>query len=188
MRTGRVLAAGLALGVIAGAAAAGPLEDGCKAMHGRDYERAVRVLGPLAKQGNAVAQFNLAVMLDEGLGLPQNYDQAFKWYRRAAEQGLVEAMYVTSYFYRQGRGRQQNTVEALKWINLAASAGLPHADAERKEQEDQMTRAAIAEGQARSLAWLARHRQPWACPKDSCPRPTWLPKPEWFSPFYWYAL
>ena len=44
-----------------------------------------------AEQGDAVAQFNLGVMYDEGDGVPQDYATALKWYRLAAEQGHADA-------------------------------------------------------------------------------------------------
>jgi hypothetical protein len=40
-----------------------------------------------ADQGNADAQFCLAVMYNEGRGVPHDPGQAVSWYRRAAEQG-----------------------------------------------------------------------------------------------------
>lgn len=169
-------------------ARAGAFADGNAAMHRRDYAAALELLGPLAQDGNAVAEYNLGYLFDQGAGVPQNYAEALKWYKRAAEQGLVEAQYVVSYFYRRGRGLQQNTVKAHMWMNLAASGGLPHAAVELQEQEDQMDRARIAEAQRRAVKWLAGHRRPWVCPKNSCPRPSWLPKADWNSPFYWYGL
>jgi len=52
-----------------------------------DYATALREWGPLAKQGNARAQFNLGLMYDKGHGVPQNYETAVKWFTLAAEQG-----------------------------------------------------------------------------------------------------
>jgi uncharacterized protein len=169
-------------------AKAGPLDDGNAAMHRKDFAAALELLGPLARDGNAIAQFNLGFLFDEGLGVPQNHMRAFNWYLKAANQGLIQAQYVVSYYYRRGRGMQQNTVEALMWIDLAASGGLPHADIELQEQEDQMTRAAIAEGQRQAARWLANHPRPWACPQGYCPRARWLPIADWNWPFYWYGL
>ena len=40
-------------------ASAGPLESGVAAQNGADYATALRLLSPLAEQGNAIAQFNL---------------------------------------------------------------------------------------------------------------------------------
>ena len=37
-----------------------------------------------AEQGDATAQYNLALMYDNGRGVPQDYVQAHKWYNLAA--------------------------------------------------------------------------------------------------------
>ena len=51
---------------------AGPLEDANAAMKRRDYASALRLIRPLAEQGNANAQYNLGVFYDNGLGVPQD--------------------------------------------------------------------------------------------------------------------
>ena len=40
-----------------------------------------------ANQGDANAQFNLALLYYHGVGTPQDSKQAFNWYTKAAEQG-----------------------------------------------------------------------------------------------------
>ena len=44
-----------------------------------------------AKQGDAVAQYNLGVCYDDGEGVEQDKQKAVEWYTKAAEQGLAEA-------------------------------------------------------------------------------------------------
>ena len=39
-----------------------------------------------AEQDNASAQFNLKHMYVNGIGVPQNYQSAIKWFSKAAEQ------------------------------------------------------------------------------------------------------
>jgi len=53
-------------------AAAGPSEDADAAVKKRDYATAVRLIRPVAEQGNANAQYNLGVFYDNGLGVPQD--------------------------------------------------------------------------------------------------------------------
>ncbi|MBC93316.1 MAG: hypothetical protein CMM38_06705 [Rhodospirillaceae bacterium] len=50
-----------------------------------------RKLVAQAKQGNADAQFTLAVMYENGDGVPRDEKTAMKWYRLAAEQGHDDA-------------------------------------------------------------------------------------------------
>src|SRR5689334_23832199 len=73
------------LATMAVPARAGPLED-AKAAHERgDDDTAVRLIRPLADQGNAIAEFDLGMMYDAGLGVPLDHAEAAQWYRRAAE-------------------------------------------------------------------------------------------------------
>ena len=170
------------------AAAAGSLEIGVSAYGHGDYRRAFTVLKPLAHRGNAIAQFNVGLMYDEGKGVPQSFALAFKWYARAAENGLAQAQYTLGYNYRWGRGVKQNVVRAHKWLNIAASSGVRHADQERYDEEQVMTRAQIAEAQSLAVTWRARHPRVLHCGPRQCARPSWLPKADWYSPFYWRGL
>ena len=61
---------------LAAPVAAGPLEDATAAYDRGDYATALRLLRPLADQGDAIAQFNLGLMYDQGQGVPQNYAEA----------------------------------------------------------------------------------------------------------------
>jgi TPR repeat protein len=79
-----------------------------------------------ADQGDANAQFNVGSMYDDGLGVPQNYKEALKWYRLAADQGNAAAQYNIGRGYYIGK----NYTEALKWYRLSADQG--DADAQCK--------------------------------------------------------
>ena len=71
----------------AGSVAAGPLEDADVAVKRRDYATAVRLIRPLAEQGDATAQYNLGVFYDNGLGVPQDHVSAYMWFSLSASQG-----------------------------------------------------------------------------------------------------
>ena len=58
-----------------------------------DYETSYKLFLPLAEQGDAEAQCNLGVMYYEGIGVPQYYEEAIKWYRLAAEQRHERAQF-----------------------------------------------------------------------------------------------
>jgi uncharacterized protein len=66
---------------------AGPLEDADAAIKRRDYATAVRLIRPLAEQGNANAQYKLGVFYDNGLGVPQDKIRAYMWLNLSAAQG-----------------------------------------------------------------------------------------------------
>jgi TPR repeat protein len=117
----------LATGVpLTTAVAAGP--KGAAVAYGRgDYATTLRLLRPLADQGDAVAQCLLGGMYHLGQGVPQNYGEALKWYRLAADQGDVNAQFFLGYMYDTGLDVPQNYAEALKWYRLAAIQGYPSA-------------------------------------------------------------
>lgn len=99
------------------------LEDGQAAYNRGDYATALKLLRPLAEQGNASAQNNLGWMYDQGHGVTQDFKEATKWYRTAAEQGFHEAQYNLGVMYFQGRGTPSDFREALKWYRRAATQG-----------------------------------------------------------------
>jgi len=118
----RTIAAIPSMLVFATFMAIGSLEDAPTA-YGRGYYATALLIRPLAEQGNAIAQYNLAVMYDEGQGVPQNQAEAMKWYRLAADQGHARAQYTLGNIYHEGRGVKQNDAEAFNWYRLAADQG-----------------------------------------------------------------
>jgi len=71
----------------AASATSGPLEDADVAIKKRDYATAVRLIRPLAEQGDASAQYKLGVFYDNGLGVPQDHISAYMWLNLSAAQG-----------------------------------------------------------------------------------------------------
>ena len=55
-----------------GPATAGPLEDGVAASRSGDFATALRLLRPLAEEGNATAQLNLGFMYNLGRSVPED--------------------------------------------------------------------------------------------------------------------
>ena len=56
-----------------------------------DDREAVKWFRMAAEQGNASAQFNLAVMYYDGEGVPEDYVRAYVWANLSAAQGQKEA-------------------------------------------------------------------------------------------------
>ena len=56
-----------------------------------DYTEARELFRKAAESGFANAQYDLGMMLLEGMGGTQDRDEAEKWFRMAAEQGYREA-------------------------------------------------------------------------------------------------
>jgi len=116
--------ASLALAVtLAGNAFAGPVEDAGAAYKRGDYATAMRLIRPVAEQGNTAAQYNLGTMYYNGEGTRRDYAEALKWYRMAAEHGDVESARRVGFMYANGQGVPRGDAEALKWYRLAADRG-----------------------------------------------------------------
>jgi TPR repeat protein len=123
-RTFKAAVAALIFAVgFAGLVAAGPLEDGRAAYEKGDYATAMRLLRPLAEQGDARAQFNLGIMYSEGQGVPQDYGTAVGWYRKAAEHGHASAQFNLGIMYAEGHGVPQDYGTAVGWYRKAAEQG-----------------------------------------------------------------
>jgi uncharacterized protein len=106
-----------------GSAMAGPLEDGEAAYHRGDYADAMRLLRPLAEQGDISAQFQLGAMYFFGEGVPQDTKQCVMWYRKAAEQGNANAQTKLGLMYAYGIGTPKDGAQALFWYRKAAEQG-----------------------------------------------------------------
>jgi len=120
-RRGSILLAALALG-FGGNVIAGPVEDGQAAYDLGDFTTAQLLWRPLAEQGLARAQNNLGVMYENAKGVPQDINEALKWYRLAAEQGYGGAQNNLGLIYALGRGVPRDPIRAYMWFSLAASS------------------------------------------------------------------
>jgi TPR repeat protein len=133
-------------------AAAGPLEDAATAHSSGDYATALRLIRPLADQGNATAQSMMGILYSTGKGVTQSYIEAAEWYRLAANQGLASAQYNLGSLYGNGQGVPQNYTEAMKWYHLAGDQG------DAKAQFNLGAMYAVGQGApkdlVRALVWL----------------------------------
>ncbi len=122
-----------------------------------DFETARQEFTPLAEQGNARAQYNVALMHDHGLGTEVSYLEAADWYRKAAEQGLADAQHNLAVIYAGGKELPQDLVQALFWFDLAAISGMDTAKRNRDVVSSNMTSSQIAEASRLTQEWLAEH-------------------------------
>ena len=106
---------------------ANELQDGANAYIKKDYEKAHRLIFPLAKKGNAVAQFFVGTMCDQGKGVPHNSMIAFNWYSLSAKLGYSKAQFNLGEMYREGSIIAQDFIRATKWYRLAGEQGLAEA-------------------------------------------------------------
>jgi TPR repeat protein len=99
------------------------LDDAAAAFKRGDYSTVVRIIRPLADQGNAKAQHNLGIMYDSGVGVAKDYAEAVKWLRKAADQGRSDSQYNLGRMYQYGHGVPRNLTEAVKWYRKASEQG-----------------------------------------------------------------
>ena len=136
----------LSLGTISAAWGA-DFYKGLTAAQRGDYATALREWTPLAKRGDADAQYNLGQMYRKGAGVPQDYKTAVKWYTLAAEQGDATAQSNLGAMYYNGNGVIQDDVYAHMWFNIAASNGNKFATKNRDIIAKRMTSADISTAQ-----------------------------------------
>lgn len=111
--------AGMLLGMVVGATTvqADSYSDAFAAAERGHYDQALSLFTPLAEQGNAQAQFNLALMYHGGLGVKRNEQQAVAWYQRAASNGSKEAQEFLAVGYQEGWfGLPRDTQQANYWF------------------------------------------------------------------------
>ena len=70
-------------------------DDAVQAVKDRNFQRAIQLFSKLSQivqyDGQYEAQFNLAVLLKQGKGRPQNYAEALYWARRAELGGIEKS-------------------------------------------------------------------------------------------------
>jgi TPR repeat protein len=122
--TRMVLSVGIGLLLTVGTVWAGPLEDATAAYKRGDYVTALKIIQPLAAQGNVEAQYNLGALYANGAGVPQDYTTSRQWYEKAAAQGLAAAQHNLGLLYQNGNGVPQDYAKARQWWEKASAQGL----------------------------------------------------------------
>jgi len=102
---------------------AADIDAGLNAYQRGNYATALRIMREHADQGSAMAQFNIGLMYNNGLGVTQDYAEAVRWYRKAADQGNALAQNNLGFMYGNGQGGPRDYAEALRWYRKAADQG-----------------------------------------------------------------
>lgn len=110
---------------------AGSWEDATAAFAKKEYAAAMKLMRPLAEKGNALAQYQIALMHKMGLGISKDAKEAKKWSRLAAKQGNADAQALLgSLYYKAEGGESPDVVRAYIWYD--ASAGQGSAEAKKE--------------------------------------------------------
>ena len=132
-------------------------EEALDAIHGTDYDKALKKLMPLALQGHPAAQYNLGVMHEWGNGVPQNNVKALKWYRLSAEQSHKDAQNNLGAMYSKGEGVEQNFIKALKWFVISGENGSEEGRKNINMVEKRMTSEQIILARKLAREWMRQH-------------------------------
>ena len=114
-----------------------------------------------AEQGDVEAQNLLGFYYKYGLGVPQDYAEAGKWYLKAAKQGEASAQYSLGGLYYGGKGVPQDYVTAYAWANIAAAQGNDSAKHTRDLAAAKLDAASLAEAQKLSKDYFKRYVEPF---------------------------
>ena len=119
------------------AARAGDLEDGIAAFERRDFDTAVRLIAPLAEQGNTEAEYFMGTFYLYGHGVAMDPPQATLWFKRAyghweaqARAGNPQAMVEVAGMLTAGLGVTRDDKAAVEWLRKAGDLGNADAWAE----------------------------------------------------------
>lgn len=81
----------------------------------------------LAEMGDAVAMYQLGDCYYNGdkkeLGLQQNDEEAFKWYKKSADKGNSWGCFNVAKCYLEGKGVSRNREQAIQYLQMSANVG-----------------------------------------------------------------
>jgi hypothetical protein len=95
-------------------------DKGLKEYNNGNYESALNIWEPLAKEGVSNAQYNVGLMYHNGLGTKQDFEQAFKWLLKSSEQGNLNSIRLISTMYALGNGIKKDFIKSYMWAKIGA--------------------------------------------------------------------
>lgn len=100
---------------------AADMAKGLAAAKKGDFTTALEEWLPLARDGDASAQYNVGQLYRLGRGVPRDYEKAVQWYAKAAEQRHSAARHNLAVIYEKGLGVPIDYAKAVQWYEKAAS-------------------------------------------------------------------
>ncbi len=98
-------------------------ESGLKAADANNMPLAFKEFLAAAKEEHALAQFNVALMYEQGLGVSKDEKEALLWYEKSASQGNSAAQFNLGVLYENGRGTAVDFAKANEWYRKASVQG-----------------------------------------------------------------
>ena len=97
-----------------------------EAKHGNDYKDSVKknkYLYKAAENKDIEAQFNIALLYQNGEKIEKNLEKAFYWYQKVAEGGYSTGQYNLGCLYYNSKDIEENLEKAFYWYQKAAENG-----------------------------------------------------------------
>lgn len=137
--------------LLATPAVAADFAAGGEAYKRGDYETAAREFLPLAEKGDHRAMYALGSMYSVGHGVPQDLNEAFRWFREAARYGRPDAQYKLGLMYAEGLGVAQDYRKAINWFGKSAKKG--YRDAQYRIGRMYLEGHGVTQNYIKAYAW-----------------------------------
>ncbi|CCQ75686.1 tetratricopeptide repeat protein [Magnetospira sp. QH-2] len=88
-----------------------------------DFNKALRLIKPLAEAGYAEAQHLMGYLYEQGEGVPRDTVVAHSWYEKAARKGSLKSLHNLGLNFLYGDGVNTDFVKAEKYLKKSAEGG-----------------------------------------------------------------
>ncbi len=104
------------------------LELGVYELNRGEFHAAIEQFRPLVAEGYAPAQYQMAIVYQQGYGVAKNGMKALELFRLAAEQNYSDAQFELALIYSEGKLVPQDLKKAYRLTHKAAKKGLANAE------------------------------------------------------------
>ena len=100
------------------------LESGIAAFETKNFAHAIKLLSPIASEGNVEAMYRMAIMLQNGLGCQASTEKAFTYMESAAIKGYPLAQHAYGFMFFEGECTEKDIDKSIEWFTKATNQGL----------------------------------------------------------------
>jgi TPR repeat protein len=93
----------------------------------QDFKKAASLYLKAAELGDVIAEYNLGVFFEHGIGVSKDQSVSARYLERAAEKGDASAQLNLGLLHKQGIDGRPDYLKALYWLQLAAESRNPKA-------------------------------------------------------------
>ena len=99
------------------------IEEGIQAFQNHNLVKAHEIFLELANEECVDAMWLLGMMYYKGIGVPEDYKQAFTWFENASGLGDPDSMNFIGFMYESGIGVERDLDQASRWYEKAVENG-----------------------------------------------------------------